>query len=449
VEPVGFNDPELIQRIEAALEAEGVSFGTTAKAVFTPRLTIVLWLRQVLHHGSCSAVLLWLVDWSDLLDRARLDTGNYCRARAKIPTVVVASITRQTASKAEDEALLSWCWYGRPVSLLDGATITLPDTEENQKEFPQPVSQKKGLGFPLMRLVVLLSLATAMLLDLETGPCAGKETGETALFRKMLARLPASMIVVADRYFCSYFMIALAMEAGIDVVFRLHQRRDADFTKGKRLGEGDRLIVWQRPARPDWMSEEEYAEMPEKLTVRMIRGKVTQPGYRAKEITIVTTLTDAKAYRRDQLLELYHQRWQVELDIRSIKTTMQMEMLKTKTPEMCRSEVWMHALAYNLARQQAIKAALVGGCEPRDISLSDARKVAQNRCDKGLQKLAGGPRSRPVSEVVDYHLSKRRVRNRPGRCEPRAVKRRPKPHKLLTEPREVARAKLLRGEAAA
>lgn len=435
--------------IQQAFAEEDSVFAEDDEDVYTPAVTLWAFLSQVLFKGeqrSCVAavsrvVVLWLALGREPCSD---NTGAYCRARAKLPVAVIRRLATTVAQGCERKVPDAWLWKGRHVYLVDGATVSMPDTPKNQEAYPQPPAQKQGLGFPLARLVVLLSLATAMVKDMAIGPYAGKETGETALLRELLAGLAAGDIVLGDRYYCSYFMIALLLEAGIDIVARLHQCR-TEFRRVRRLGPGDYLVTWTRPAKPDWMDQETYERMPETLQVRQLQVQVKQPGFRVEEFTVVTTLTDADAYTKADLAELYHQRWLVELDIRALKVTLGMDVLRCKSPEMVRREIWTCLLAYNLIRQTMLEAAVASACSPRQLSFTAA-----------LQKIAASWITVCVADEATLvllvathleHLSGHRVGNRPNRVEPRAVKRRPKPHKLLTKPRAEARAELLAGAA--
>jgi hypothetical protein len=294
-----------------------------------------------------------------------------------------------------------------------------------------------------MRLVLLVSLATAAVQGLAFGPYQGKETGETALLRTLFAQLRAGDIVLADRYYCSYFMLALLRDLGVDVVLRLHQRRRCDLRRGRRLGPNDHLVIWHKPARPDWLDEATYAAMPAQLEVRELRKDVTQPGCRVKTLHVVTTLLDAAVYNTEDIAELYHQRWQVELDIRSLKCTLKMEELRCLTPFLVEKEIWAHVLAYNLVRKVAAQAALQRGVSPRSLSFAASQQLVLGAWSKRTE--ATPAERRQVAEGLLVVLGKERVGQRPGRCEPRAKKRRPKKGKLLTKPRAAARADQLAG----
>lgn len=296
-----------------------------------------------------------------------------------------------------------------------------------------------------MRTVVLLSLATGMLAAMALGPCSGKETSELALFRELLDRLNRGDIVLADRFFCSYFMVCLLQRLGVDFVSRLHQRRTADFRRGKRLGPGDHTVEWPRPERPEWMDQATYDQMPLSLTIREIEYKVNKKGFRADVLVIVTTLLDAREYGRDDLADLYRKRWTVELDIRAIKCTLGIDVLSCLTPEMARKEAWVAMLAYNLIRQKILQAALANGKVPRQLSFTAAlQKIVASWTSVFLFDAA---KNRILIETNLKHLSGQRIGDRPNRVEPRAVKRRPKALAYLMKPRAEAQADLLAGKA--
>ncbi|SRR6266849_433880 len=438
------------ESIQQAFEEEDSVFGQDDEDVYTPAITLWAFLSQVLFKAeqrSCVAAVARVMVLCAALERKPCsdNTGAYCRARAKVPVVVIRRLALEAADGCEQKLPDDWLWKGRHVNLVDGTTISMADTAENQKVYPQPPCQKEGLGFPMARLVVLLSLATGMLKGMAMGPYAGKETGETALLRELLSRFQPGDILLADRYYCSYFLIALLLELGIDFVARLHQGRDVDLSRGQRLGQGDHRVTWTRPQRPTWMDQDTYERMPATLQVRLVQVQVKQPGFRVEELMVITTLTDAQKYTKEDLAELYHRRWLVELDIRTLKITLGMDVLRCKTPHMVSREIWTCLLAYNLIRQTMLEAALACGRSPRELSFTAA-----------LQKIAASWATLPVCDenmlvlVITTHLehlASHRVGHRPNRVEPRAVKRRPKPHKLLTKPRAEARAQLGAGAA--
>jgi putative transposase len=432
---------------QAFAEADA-DFAQNEDAIYTPALTLWAFLSQVLCSGalrSCrqavARVIVLLVTSGQ--EPCSDNTGAYCRARAKLPVAVLRRLTSAVAQGCEQRLPPTWLWKGRHVQLVDGTTVSMPDTEDNQAAYPQAATQQPGLGFPIARLVVLLSLATAMVQGMALGPYSGKETGETALLRELWEYLQAGDVLLADRYYCSYFMIALLLERHLDVVVRLHQRRSSDFRRGRRLGPGDHVVKWLKPERPEWMDEATYARMPATLQVREVQVRVQQPGFRTESLVVVTTLTDAQQYRQEDVAELYHRRWLVELDIRAIKVTLGMDVLRCQWAEMVRREIWTCLLAYNLIRQAMLEAALRAGCSPRQLSFTAAlQKIVAawavlSNCSSAL--------AAALIDTMLADIGQNRVGERPDRVEPRAVKRRPKKHKLLTEPRAAARAKLLAG----
>jgi hypothetical protein len=273
------------------------------------------------------------------------------------------------------------------------------------------------------------------------GPYQGKETGETALFRTLWEGLEAGEIVLGDRYFASFFGIAGLSRRGVDTLFRMHQRRKFDFLKGRCLGVEDHVVIWTKPERPEWMDEETYAQIPEELTVRELRVTVEQPGFRVDELVLVTTLLDGEKFTKQEVALLFLQRWNIELDFRSIKCVLQMDVLRCKTPEMVRKEIWMHLLAYNLIRGVMVQAAEVHEKPPRLLSFKGTLQTMTAFQD-ALRYASPGEREHLIGEMLKA-IASHRVGNRFGRAEPRANKRRPKPQKYLMEPRRQARKRLL------
>lgn len=435
---------DLLDHVQQRADEHHVVFGRCAKALWTPAVTLWAFLWQVLNSDrSCrQAVSRVVLAFALSREPESFDTAAYCRARAKLPTPFLERVALDLGRQLEEQAPSHWLWHGRRVRLVDGSTSLLPDTTANQEAFPQPKTQKRGLGFPMVRWVVLLSLATAAVLGLAYGPYAGKKTGETALFRQLLSQLRAGEVVVADRYYCSYFMVVLLQNMGVQVVLRMHQRRRYDFRRGRRLGREDHVVSWQRPSRPTWMDAETYAELPKTLEVREIRRQVHRRGCRVKEVVLATTLRDATDYPADEVAELYHQRWHAELDIRTLKVTLGLGELRCRTPAMVGKEIWLNCLAYNLVRQVAAQAALLAGRSPRTISFTASKQALLGAWEK-LSFLEEETDYLPVATRLLEALGKEYVGDRPGRCEPRARKWRGKPHRLLDEPRAKATERLL------
>ena len=307
------------EMVNSALAAEGVTFN---ERIYTPLVTLCLFLSQVLDPDhSCRAAVARLIVWLTINRRKPCspETNSYCDARQRLPLGVIVRLVHQTAQRIEASASDEWLWKRRKVSLIDGTTSSMPDTLKNQQVFPQSNTRGIGLGFPVVRMVALISLATGVVRDLALGPYKGKETGETALFRTLLDGLEPGEIVVGDRCFASFFMLAELMRREVDGLFRMHQRRKFDFRRGRRLSSEDHVVTWTKPARPEWMDEETYAQIPNELKIRELRFKVKQPGFRVNELVLVTTMLDAEEYTKEDLADLFVRRWNIELDLRSIK----------------------------------------------------------------------------------------------------------------------------------
>lgn len=357
-------------------------------------------------------------------------TAAYCRARKRLPQSMVSSLVRFTGQTMTSSVAPEWTWKGRPIRLVDGTTVSMADTSENQSAFPQPTSQKPGLGFPISRLLGLFCLSTGAVLDAATCAYHGKGNDEQTLLRSLLDRLETGSVLVGDAFFATYFLLAELQRRGVDGVFEQHgaRRRSTDFRRGRRLGQRDHLIELEKPkVRPSWMTETQFSQAPDRLMAREVQvgGK-----------TLVTTLLCAKQTPKSELKKLYRQRWHVELDFRHLKTTMGMEMLSSKSPAMVIKEIWVHLLAYNLIRRMMQQAAGMGGVLPRQLSFKHAMQLCM-ACRHYLSHLEAG-----ATHDLLRLIAKRRVGQRPGRIEPRAIKRRPKSFPLLTKHRHLARKEL-------
>jgi len=348
------------ERIERVFAQHQNLFGVGT--IYSTAMLVWSFLGQVLRDGkeaSCQAavarVVLHQLDVGG--EVPTFDTGNYCRARAKLSAVAFQALATEIARDVESQADAKWLWKGKHAKLVDGFTFTMPDTPGNQAAYPQASSQKVGLGFPIVRACAILSLATACVIDVAVGPYAGKETGETALLRQILSSLSAGDVAVLDRYYCSFLMIALMQARGVEVCTRLHQLRTTDFRRGKRLGPEDQLVTWTQPKRPEWMDEATFASLSKIFTLREVRIHLERPGYRTDVITIVTTLTDADVYTKSEIAELYGFRWNSELDIRDIKQSLHLSHVRCKSPAMVHRELWTTLLGYNLIRTTTAAAA--------------------------------------------------------------------------------------------
>jgi hypothetical protein len=316
---------------------------------------------------------------------------------------------------------------------LDGTTVSMPDTPANQAAYPQSGEQAPGLGFPFAQLVGLLSLATGAVLGVAMGSTKGKGSGEQALFRELMLQLDSGDVILVDRYHCTYFTIAMLLARGVDILTRQHQKRlTSPEAIIETFGGGDRLVRWVRPQRPKWMDAKQYATMPEELIVRQ-----TEVGGRE----LVTTLVDAKRVSTSDLDALYRKRWMIEVDFRSIKSEIGMDILRSKSPEMARKEVAVHLLAYNLIRSLMVRAAVLAHVLPRALSFKATLQLWHAFSQQWRWHL--GEATESVVTAMLRAISTRIIPHRPDRIEPHAVKRRPTTHAYLTVPRDQARAAIL------
>ena len=428
------------EHVEQALARRSVIF---RECLYTPLVTLWTFLYQVLcPDPSCRAavarLLAYLGAGGDT--SASAATGAYCKARERIPEGLVADLARDSAAGLQAKVPATRLLQGRPIKMVDGTTASMPDTPENQQAYPQQPNQKPGLGFPILRLVGVISLSCGAVLDVALGRYAGKKTGETSLLRQLFALFVPGDVALADALFANYWTIAGLLSRGADVLFRRDGKRLLDWRTGRRLGNKEHIVIWRRPAKPYWMNRRDYRRMPETLTIRELAVQVTQPGFRTRQVILVTTLLDPQTYPREQLAAAYRARWHAELDLRSIKQVMAMEVLRCKTPEMVRKEIWMHLLAYNLIRTLLADAAETVGLEPRELSFKGALQTLNSFA--AIWPLAAIPHEQLYAMILKA-LVTHRVGNRPDRIEPRAVKRRPHKQVFLTQPRRVVRNRLL------
>ena len=417
-----------------ALNEHGIKY---RDRVFNPVTTIWGFLSQVLGEDhSCRDTVSRIIAHraSAGLKVCSPNTASYCNARARIPTAVLRCLAMRTAQQLQASLPGAWKWNGRSVFIADGSHVSMPDTPENRASYPQPVVQQPGIGFPLARVTVLLSLATGACHDLAIAPYAGKGTGETTLLRQMYDSLSRGDVVVADALFDNYFLACELREHGIELVARVQAERVGSQTVESR-SDGE-IILWQRPNKPRGMTGEQYRRYPKSLLMRQVTVDARDRDNRAERFKVVTTMLDASV-DGGQIGDLYERRWSGEVDIRSIKSTMQMDVLRCKTPEMVHKEIWAHLLAYNLLRTVMAVAAAENGIEPREVSFKGAKQAVTAFAPK-IE--AARPADRPalieaLLAVIAYH----RVGDRPGRWEPRARKRRPKPGARLNQPRAEAK----------
>jgi len=397
---------------------------------YPPTATLALFLSQAMNSdASCQNTVNHhsIERTFNGLSPCSIKTGGYCRARQRLPLDMVAELVKQTGQLIAEQAPVDWAWQGRPVKLVDGTTITMPDTKDNQQTYPQQSRQKQGLGFPIARMVAIICLSSGAILDGAMGAYKGKGASEHSLFRQVFDCINPGDIVLADCYYCSYFLIARLLEKGADVVFQQHATRHTDFRKGKKIGARDHIVEWTKPKqKPHWMTFEEYDNFTNELTLREFKS--------GKKVIVTTLLSDKEAPKKE-ISSLYKQRWHIELDLRNIKTTLGMEQLSCRTPGMNEKEMHVYFLAYNLIRLIMAEAAIQTGLMPRQLSFKHTLQIWLVWSKKAFV-------ANDQADVLFMLIAARQVGGRPNRIEPRAVKRRPKPCPLLMKPRSVAQAEI-------
>lgn len=401
--------------------------------LFPPTETLSMFLAQAMNEDrSCQHI----VNDSAIkrmlggLPQCSTSTGAYCRARNRLPLQLVKTLSCYAGNMISQQSLPKWHGHDRPVRLVDGTTLSMPDTADNQSSYPQLSGQKPGLGFPVCRLVGLLCLGSGALLDAAISPLKGKGSDEQSLLRALLDSLNRNDILLGDAYYATYFLYCSLQTMGVDAVFEQHgsRRLNTDFRIGTQLGKRDHLITLAKPKKcPVWMTQDEYDQCPDNMIVRELftGGKI-----------LVTTLLCPKATTKREIRALYKARWHVELDFRNIKTTLGMDILSCRTPERVEKEIWVYLLAYNLIRHVMLQSALLVDILPRQISFKHSLRVWE--VWNQLAEESDGERWQSVLILI----AQNKVGNRPGRVEPRAVKRRPKPFPLLTKTRDAARQEI-------
>jgi hypothetical protein len=430
--------------LEAVAEACGAETPDD-EPIYSRGVTLWMFLSQVFDHDhSCRQAVARLIAWRSARGEpaCSANNGGYCKARQRLEEEHVQRLVVQTGAQQQQQVPTEWRFLDRPVKVGDGTLVRCADTEANQQQYPQPDGSQPGLGFPMIRLVVLFCLATGSVLNAALSPYQGKRTGELSLWRSLWEHLQAGDIFLGDRLYCSYFELALLAERGIDVVVKRHQSRPTDFHLGQRLGKRDHVIQWPKPQRPEWLDRETYRRLPPMLTVRELEGTVPVRGFRTRKVIVITTLLDAELVSATDLGGLYRTRWQAEIYLLALKRALQLDELRCKTPDMLRKELWVHLLAYNLIRGLIAQAAQRHGLLPRQISFTGAVQtlVAFQGCLLHAGPLCSAElRARLLKAIATHHIG-----NRPNRVEPRAIKRRHNQYPRLTKPRAQARKELLK-----
>jgi len=433
------------QIVSQALTASKVVWNDS---IYPPLVTLWVFLSQAMSADhSCRAAVARLIAhrFSQGQSECSAETSAYCQARKRLPKKFFSDVTRQTGQALDEQAQSDWLWKDRRVYLFDGSTVSMPDTPENQNAYPQHDSQKPGLGFPLARIAAIFSLSCGAIIDLGICRYAGKGQGEISVFRTLWDFFRPGDVVLTDRLICTWRELLTLQQRGVDSVSQLQAMRKADFRRGQRLGKEDHIVHWPRPLIRS-LSWQAQKMLPEFLTVRECRIHIEQAGFRSKAIIVVTTLLDAEEFTKEDLAALYRARWNAELDLRSVKQTLQMDILRCKTPKLVRKEIWTHALAYNLLRTMMAQAASKHDIQPRTISFKGALQFLEE-----FQRLIDyqGHRGRDFRMTLYQQLldciASQRVADRPDRFEPRLLKRRPKHFAFLRKPRHIIKAKMVKG----
>jgi hypothetical protein len=417
--------------------------------IYTPLVTLWVFLGQVLSADhSCRAAVARLI--AQLVSQGDSpccpETGAYCQARKRLPEAFFSAVACEVGRNLDSNIDAGWLWKGRRVYMFDGSTVSMPDTQENQSEYPQVYNQKPGLGFPIARIAAIISLSCGAILSLGICRYAGKGQGEVSLLRQMWDLFRPGDVLLTDCLLSAWVDLVMLKQRGVDSVTRLNKaRRTADFRRGKRLGKDDHIVQWPKPMKPRSIDSEIYRSLPDYLPVREIRVRVEQPGFRTRSVIVVTTLLDPEEFRVSDLATIYRERWNNELDLRAIKVTLQMDILRCKTPELVRKEIWTHILAYNLIRTIMAQAAVMHKIAPRSISFKGTLQTLEAFQPLIAYQDGRGADHRDVLyqqllEAIVAH----RVADRPDRFEPRARKRNPTRATMLMKPRHEARRVLLK-----
>ena len=418
--------PELLSTMEELLPEH-------RERLFPPTETLSMYLAQALNEDrSCQKAVndAAIKRVMGGLPPVSTGTGGYCRARQRLPLPMVSELVRRTGELIDSQIPDQWRWHGKRVHLIDGTSLSMPDTAENQAVYPQQGAQKPGIGFPICRLVGVICLSSGAVLNAAVGRFQGKGSDEQTLLRKVVGTFSAGEVVLGDAFYGTYFLLAHLQARGVDAVFEQMgaRKRTTDFRKGRRLGTRDHLVELSKPViKPDWMTQEQYDQAPDTLSIRELKvgGKV-----------LITTFLCPKKTPKTELKELYKRRWQIEVDFRNIKSTMGMDTLSCKTPEMTEKEIWIYFLAYNLIRLLMAQSALLADLLPRQLSFKHSMQLWLAWSQYGAMGVW-------VNEQELFVLmAQKQIGKRPGRIEPRAVKRRPKPFSLLMKPRAEARAEI-------
>lgn len=425
------------EAVEAACRA--AEYSSPAK-LYTPVATMLTFLAQLLGaDGSCQQAVNGLIAERTAANQSKCsaDTGGYCKARKRLPEEVPWKLMRDAGRNVEQQAKQEHAAEqgklvlgGRPVRVVDGSTDKIADTKANRREYPLQQHLQPGLHYPIVRFLVIFSLAVGTVLDAAIRPYQGKGTGETAMLRELAHVFEAGDVLLGDRYFAGYWDIAFWLKRGVDVVSRLPASRPFDARQGRRLGPNDYLMTWHKTQRPDWVGTAAADDYPDTISIRVIQVTVRTPGFRVKELWVITTLVDAEQYPAAEIADLYRRRWQAELNIRSLKTHLGMEMLRCKSPAMVRKEFATYLLAYNCVRRLAYEAAAAHDLQPHEISFKHTLQTTNEFFRRFHQCDFTTWLTNFLATLVEVQVA-----NRPNRIEPYTIKTRPKDFPPTNEPR--------------
>lgn len=419
---------------ETILEVLGKKVKEFRERIFTPCVMVWSFLSQVLDPDkSCQKALTKIITFLHLQGETAPSTGNggYCTARKRLPEFLLRNLAKKKGRELTRNSQATW--NGRKVKVIDGTMLTMPDTPENQKVYPTVPPIGKGAGFPHVRVLCIFDLITGVILDVVLGSYL---RGENALLSRRWNCFEKEDIIMGDRGFCSFCNIAQAIVHGLDAVFRGHASKKMDFRKGKALGEYDHIVEWEKPPKKSvGISVRDWNRLPERIQVREIKTVFHYPGFRPQSLTIVTTLLDPEIYPKEELVNLYGLRWKSELYLRDIKTTLGMDILRTKTPSMVRKEIYTFILAYNLLREIMAESAKQSGVDPYSMSF---KGFMQFWVSISMMILYVGKDKREILNWIQINVPATiKLKNRKGRSEPRLLRKRAKAFGFLHRPRSL------------
>jgi hypothetical protein len=405
--------------------------------IYTPVKTIFTFIRQVLGPDkSCRKVVASVATEEFVSNGGNVstNTGPYCKARQRLPEKIVRELVTKVGQSSVKCAPLGWKVYGRQLKAFDGTTIKAADTAENQAVFPQHKNQAKGAGFPILRIMTVMSLTVGTVIGYAVGAYKGKGTGEASLLREIADCIEKDDIALGDAYFPSFFTIADLTRRGADGIFRGQGQRHYDFRKGIRLGKNDHIVAWKKPKqKPEWMAKNEYDSYPGEISVRE---------FKVAGCVYVTTFFDGKKYFKKELAEIYRKRWHIEINLKSVKSIMGMDILSCKTPDRVRKEIGIHFLAYNFIRLLMAEACIKYDKTPWEVSFKGTVQLLGSVIPFFL--IGSKNKNNILYEKMLEWIAMNRVGNRPGRVEPRLVKQRRKAFPLLKRPRALEKIKIIK-----